>query len=348
MPKAKTKKSDPSSTVNVIEDINDIIGDMNQTSQEEEELIKLEKIADEIDEAEQAVSNIPQAISPIEDAVQSLQLIKDIKKAALAAPPGSKSKATPKSMPQLVGSEPKTSRPDVEAVWPPAVAKCASSAVSNASPALPGAGQAQAGKTKPASQAKVGKGYGYYTGDGWCNGNRQETSKCLSMAGPTWSQRLTNLSEHLKESKHRNTAPVVLGIPMSQFIILRQALFAASDILECAYQGDKSHVRPHIVGSLHNCYPIKGVADNEGSFQFVPCNNAEVQTEEQEVIVTPELIVDEEISSNGSFNVARPSSYAPEMVQAGPSHFDPYGAGPSSARDPRRQDVPQKQKTFQT
>ena len=135
---------------------------------------------------------------------------------------------------------------------------------------------------------------------------------------------------------------------MSQFIILRQALFAASDILECAYQGDKSHVRPHIVGSLHNCYPIKGVADKDGSFKFVPCNTAEVQTEEQEVIVTPELIIDEEISSNGSFNVAGPSSYTPEVVQAGPSLFNPYGAGPSSARDPRRQDVPQKQQPFKT
>ena len=181
-------------------------------------------------------------------------MLKDVKKTPSLAASSSKPKATPQSMPQLVGSEPKTPRPGVNAVWPPAVAKSsASSAVSNASPALPGAGQAQAGKTKPTNQAKVGKAYGYYTGEGWCNGNKQETSKCLTMAGPTWSQRLTNLSEHLKESKHRNTAPVVLGIPMSQFIILRQALFAASDILECAYQGDKSHVRPHIVGSLHNC-----------------------------------------------------------------------------------------------
>ena len=61
MPKAKTKKGDQNTTVNVIDDINEIIGDMNQAaSQDEEELIKLEKIASEIDEAEQAVSNIPQ------------------------------------------------------------------------------------------------------------------------------------------------------------------------------------------------------------------------------------------------------------------------------------------------
>ena len=106
----------------------------DQTSQDEEELLKLEKIADEI-EAEEAVSNIPQAISPIvddaaslaplvgsaravtvvkeenqklsSDAAQSLQLIKDIKKASLAAPSSSKPKATPQSMPQLVGSQPK-------------------------------------------------------------------------------------------------------------------------------------------------------------------------------------------------------------------------------------------------
>ena len=65
MPKAKSKKSDPNSTINVIEDINDIIGDLgDRTSQDEEELLKLEKIADEI-EAEEAVLNIPQAISPL-------------------------------------------------------------------------------------------------------------------------------------------------------------------------------------------------------------------------------------------------------------------------------------------
>ena len=69
MPKAKAKKGDQNATLNVIDDINEIIGDMNQTaSQDEEELVKLEKIAAEIDEAEQAVSNIPQPISPINDA----------------------------------------------------------------------------------------------------------------------------------------------------------------------------------------------------------------------------------------------------------------------------------------
>ena len=346
MPKVKAKKGDQNSTVNVISDIDEIIGDMNQTtSQDEEELLKLEKIAGEIDEAELAVSNIPRPVSPIDDAAQSLQLIKNLKKAALGASSGSK----PKSMPQLVGPEPQASRPEVEAIWPPTVAKSASSAKKVASSALPGAGQAQSGKTKPASQEKVAKGYGYYTaGDGWCNGNKQETAKCLSMAGPTWSQRLANLSEHLKESKHRNVAPVVLGIPMSQFIILRQALLAGVDILECAYQGEKSHVKPHIVGSLHNCYPVRGVADQEGGYKFVPCNHAGVQTEDNEVILSPEPFVDEEISNNGSYDVAMPSSYAPDLPQAGPSHFDPYGPGPSSARDPRRKDVPQKQKTFQT
>lgn len=343
MPKVKAKKGDQNTTVNVINDIDEIIGDMNQTaSQDEEELLKLEKIASEIDEAELAVSNIPRPVSPIDNAAESLQLIKNLKKAALA---GSK----PKSMPQLVGPEPQASRPEVEAVWPPTVAKSASSAKKNASPALPGSGQEQAGKTKPAGQDKVRKGYGYYTaGDGWCDGNKQSTSKCLSMAGPTWSQRLTNLSEHLKESKHRNVPPVVLGIPMSQFIVLRQALLAGVDILECAYQNDKSHVRPHIVGSLQNCYPVRGVADQEGAFKFVPCNHAGVQTEDNEVILSPEPFVDEEISNNGSYDVAMPSSYAPDLAQAGPSHFDPYGPGPSSARDPRRKDVPQKQKTFQT
>ena len=52
MPKAKAKKGDQNTTLNVIDDINEIIGDMNQTaSQDEEELVKLEKIAAEIDEA---------------------------------------------------------------------------------------------------------------------------------------------------------------------------------------------------------------------------------------------------------------------------------------------------------
>ena len=178
MPKVKAKKGDQNTTVNVINDIDEIIGDMNQTtSQDEEELLKLEKIASEIDEAELAVSNIPRPVSPIDNAAESLQLIKNLKKAALA---GSK----PKSMPQLVGPEPQASRPEVEAVWPPSVAKSASSAKKNASPALPGSGQEQAGKTKPASQNKVGKGYGYYTaGDGWCDGNKQSTSRCPPALG---------------------------------------------------------------------------------------------------------------------------------------------------------------------
>ena len=131
----------------MIQDLNEIIGDLgDQTSQDEEELLKLEKIADEI-EAEEAVLNIPQPISPIvddaaslaplvgsaravtvtqeekqklsSDAAQSLQLIKDIKKegyqllkdvkktSSLAAHSSSKPKATPQSMPQLVGSQPK-------------------------------------------------------------------------------------------------------------------------------------------------------------------------------------------------------------------------------------------------
>ena len=86
MPKAKAKKGDQNTTVNVINDIDEIIGDMNQTtSQDEEELLKLEKIAGEIDEAELAVSNIPRPVSPIDDAAQSLQLIKNLKKAALEA-----------------------------------------------------------------------------------------------------------------------------------------------------------------------------------------------------------------------------------------------------------------------
>ena len=101
MPKAKTKKGDQNTTVNVINDINEIIGDMNQTaSQDEEELIKLEKIAGEIDEAEQAVSNIPQPVSPIDDAVQSLQLIKDLKKHTHKFPRGVSHKTPPCKTPQ--------------------------------------------------------------------------------------------------------------------------------------------------------------------------------------------------------------------------------------------------------
>ena len=177
MPKAERKTKNTSD--NVIQDLNDIIGDFGgeEISQEEKELQQLEKLADE---AEQAVLNISQPLSPISDnaaplaplvgsaravtvpqeekqklsidAAKSLQLIKDIKKEgyqllkdvkktpALAASSSSKQKAAPQSMPQLVGSQPKTPRSGVNAVWPPlnAVAKSsASSAVSSASSAVP-------------------------------------------------------------------------------------------------------------------------------------------------------------------------------------------------------------------
>ena len=43
MPKVKAKKGDQNTTVNVINDIDEIIGDMNHTaSQDEQELLKLE------------------------------------------------------------------------------------------------------------------------------------------------------------------------------------------------------------------------------------------------------------------------------------------------------------------
>ena len=64
MPKAerKTKNMSDSSSSNVIQDLNDIIGDFGgeSTSQEEKELLELEKLADE---PEQAVLNIPQPLS---------------------------------------------------------------------------------------------------------------------------------------------------------------------------------------------------------------------------------------------------------------------------------------------
>ena len=72
-------------------------------------------------------------------------------------------------------------------------------------------------------------------------------------------------------------------------------------------------------------------------FPLQQCNTVAVQTEQDEVISTPELMIDEEFPDNGNLNAAGPSSHVPLDV-AGSSHFNPYeAAGTLSAnnRDPR-------------
>ena len=111
-------------------------------------------------------------------------------------------------------------------VWPPIGAFDKTSHAQDGKSLGPGAGTTSQPKTGGSGQTQARSGSTNFSrggppnARGWCFGDEKDTVKSLTLATPTWSQRLAGLAEYLQEPRHQNVAPVVLGIPMNQFILL--------------------------------------------------------------------------------------------------------------------------------
>ena len=310
----------------------------------------------------EAVSPPPvPAVSTAKPAVAKPPAKPPIAKAAVVKPlavssPAQVARSTGKtrpveSMPVLVGPAPAPAA-TIPNVWPPVGAFNKTSNVQNGrSIGAVTTSQPQTGvstsqtQTGSSSSTNFSRSGAAISSRGWCHGDKKCTVKCLQLATPTWSQRLADLAEHLQEPRHQSADPVVLGMPMNQFILLKASLFASLDIMQTAYQANKGEIKPHEVGSFHH---VK--ASEQGLFKFVSSRDMANQTNLEPI--QEESADEEDHAEIGDFNATEPTvpqngvgdfnalpepSYynPPAEPVAGPSNFQPAAGVSSTNRDPR-------------